>query len=1118
MLPRTNTSGPTPKAVKQPHTITPPSSNFLVDTIHSGRNHSPGRRHTHACPSDRNNVILVSSLHRTDFHCSSIQLRRSKHHLSRRALLLVVVWGLCATAIPKYPSRVLRFLSVKIGGRPERAALAECPLIFHLRRTNATVDLDLFSFLAIARLDSPLKWQPTITPLLKSDSSVLRDISLSTGSTPACSTTCLPPWRTGFESRLGHSPDFPLPLHSCASPCSLFGGQDLDVESRPDLSMVHLCMTLQCAAWTQQVPGSSCSQLSGTTSFVSRGRLEGACVTAGTACRRQCNWKESAGRGAGERRPLGGGGGVGKGAASLQDLKRQYKRGRAERCWIVEGELNGAASPSGPIRRSPRSPELLLAVSTSYRPLSPPSTTRPRRPNFPAESTAAALSLSIRLTSSHTVDPGLLAGQSGQKPVGVPEGAGLGMAQRRNERTGETEYPRENPPTSGIVGHDSHMRKSGIEPASLGGAERALFCGRGLVALRRASLMAWSSQRSANTTETRAEGGGGGGVVYRRTHLAPVCGKRSKTRREIEPRKSFNWGVNSGEVTLSELRAFQLGPHWNARAGETGVPRENPTASSSTIPTCGNPRVNPPGIEPGLPWWSEVSALSTAPPLPPVTLLKNYTSALGVNRSHGHLGRERWTPYVTTPTAPTRTPVDRQAQSTAPLRRATEQRNHHAWSRFKFTDLQAVETLTPSQEILYLPLESIFDMALPRFFSSPFRVPSASSPPLKPHHLLPSPPLVLPPTSPYTLPHPPPPSSPPFSPLTSTSPYTPPHLRSRHYPTIPQTTHIPAASSLQGALDIVNNSSRPTTAQNIILHPVISAPDVAGKGARQESHVDSLIRRPSGHIATEEPAALISGELYAGTLTGVLQTDLLLHSGRHRFRRLGWCRDARWQLGKVGWTPVGTVPPRSRSEGAIRATLTRTSSASSLLRARRAVFPSTKVPRYVVRHPENWYLYQETGTSNTTVVECNGEMCAAIKTVQQVHAGLREIRNESSRRLLPCSSLVKGNSLVKGVVILRRIIVLLVRYFINTVAMFVIANAVFMIVFASCLILNIEFTFLSRGSRGHRQYLEPTTNFSPPSPSAIIILLPEKTRRPATSSGTIPTCENPPTGNRTRFA
>ncbi|KAJ8871236.1 hypothetical protein PR048_027542 [Dryococelus australis] len=36
------------------------------------------------------------------------------------------------------------------------------------------------------------------------------------------------------------------------------------------------------------------------------------------------------------------------------------------------------------------------------------------------------------------------------------------MEQRRNERAGETGNPRENPPTNGIVRHDSHMRESGV--------------------------------------------------------------------------------------------------------------------------------------------------------------------------------------------------------------------------------------------------------------------------------------------------------------------------------------------------------------------------------------------------------------------------------------------------------------------------------------------------------------------------------------------------------------------------------------------------------------------------------------------------------------------------------
>ncbi|KAJ8867853.1 hypothetical protein PR048_031658 [Dryococelus australis] len=41
----------------------------------------------------------------------------------------------------------------------------------------------------------------------------------------------------------------------------------------------------------------------------------------------------------------------------------------------------------------------------------------------------------------------------------------VSMEQRRNARAGETEDPRANTPTSGIVRHDSHLRKSGSDPA-----------------------------------------------------------------------------------------------------------------------------------------------------------------------------------------------------------------------------------------------------------------------------------------------------------------------------------------------------------------------------------------------------------------------------------------------------------------------------------------------------------------------------------------------------------------------------------------------------------------------------------------------------------------------------
>ncbi|KAJ8891076.1 hypothetical protein PR048_010585 [Dryococelus australis] len=40
----------------------------------------------------------------------------------------------------------------------------------------------------------------------------------------------------------------------------------------------------------------------------------------------------------------------------------------------------------------------------------------------------------------------------------------VSMEQRRNEGAGEMGDPRENPPTNGIVRHDSHMKKSGVTP------------------------------------------------------------------------------------------------------------------------------------------------------------------------------------------------------------------------------------------------------------------------------------------------------------------------------------------------------------------------------------------------------------------------------------------------------------------------------------------------------------------------------------------------------------------------------------------------------------------------------------------------------------------------------
>ncbi|KAJ8869237.1 hypothetical protein PR048_030809 [Dryococelus australis] len=63
--------------------------------------------------------------------------------------------------------------------------------------------------------------------------------------------------------------------------------------------------------------------------------------------------------------------------------------------------------------------------------------------------------------------------------------------QSRNARLGETGYPRENPPTTGIIRHDSHTRKSGSDPAGVGG---------GTVAKR----LACSPPTKANRVQTPA--------------------------------------------------------------------------------------------------------------------------------------------------------------------------------------------------------------------------------------------------------------------------------------------------------------------------------------------------------------------------------------------------------------------------------------------------------------------------------------------------------------------------------------------------------------------------------------------------------------------------------------
>ncbi|KAJ8869941.1 hypothetical protein PR048_028952 [Dryococelus australis] len=88
-----------------------------------------------------------------------------------------------------------------------------------------------------------------------------------------------------------------------------------------------------------------------------------------------------------------------------------------------------------------------------------------------------------------------------------------------------------------------------------------------------------------------------------------------KTREALEEEDSFAVVSAVGSPTTREDgdgTALEC-KGWGKR--EYPEKTRRPVTSSITIPTCKDPGVNPPGIEPGSPW-GEASALTTVPPLP----------------------------------------------------------------------------------------------------------------------------------------------------------------------------------------------------------------------------------------------------------------------------------------------------------------------------------------------------------------------------------------------------------------------------------------------------------------------------------------------------------------------
>ncbi|KAJ8867790.1 hypothetical protein PR048_031595 [Dryococelus australis] len=122
--------------------------------------------------------------------------------------------------------------------------------------------------------------------------------------------------------------------------------------------------------------------------------------------------------------------------------------------------------------------------------------------------------------------------------------------------------PRENPPTSGIVRHDSRGDPAGNQTRSW-----SRKCSTGF----RNFILHFNKKDHASTCRCGRK---------RHGSIAGIgAGMKGRVKREI-PEKA-----------------------------------RRPTASSGTIPTCENP-VTRPGIEPGSPWW-EASVLIAQPPWSP---------------------------------------------------------------------------------------------------------------------------------------------------------------------------------------------------------------------------------------------------------------------------------------------------------------------------------------------------------------------------------------------------------------------------------------------------------------------------------------------------------------------
>ncbi|KAJ8894726.1 hypothetical protein PR048_000033 [Dryococelus australis] len=202
------------------------------------------------------------------------------------------------------------------------------------------------------------------------------------------------------------------------------------------------------------------------------------------------------------------------------------------------------------------------------------------------------------------------------------------MEQRRNARAGETGAPLENPPISGgVVRHDSHLRKFGERANRLGTAARE-WPGRGLNPSNRLGTAAreWPGRglNPSNRLGTAAREWPGrglnpvhlGGKREIIIHYWAIVASRSTRAQHRRPDSDKPAAIpasprlrtsHSIPEKIDADSSRRLSPEFplDCRAEKT----RRPAVSSSAIPTCENPGVTRPGIEPRSGWW-EASSLT----------------------------------------------------------------------------------------------------------------------------------------------------------------------------------------------------------------------------------------------------------------------------------------------------------------------------------------------------------------------------------------------------------------------------------------------------------------------------------------------------------------------------